>query len=180
MIGMVYKAINDLCGQLGISGREIAELLHVPYSVMAMAAAGKRQLPNALTHSMNSLWTAMENIGAIEAAIVSELPLKSQRQKAVNKELRRLRLQAQNLVLQIERLNEKLTLLNKRCVWLPGWIENECCKKSESRNLAATLLLRKSLVAREKIWIRWQDATAKLDAVHAAVARWESASLQNT
>jgi len=165
---MQASFVDDLRSSLGLTSRQMADLLWINRSGLTMAASGHRPMPGQLLP-----WLTLLQEIADAAPSPGENGWPNQRSFA-GRQLRLLHTELAKNELQQERVDARLEKAERLCTWLPQLLESAICKADENRQAAAALLLRQSQEQRQQYWEQSSQLHARLAALNAAIAHWQT------
>jgi hypothetical protein len=165
--------VEDLRVSLGLTSRQMADLLWVPHSGFSMAAGGHRPLPTHLLPWMSLLQELVKFSPQKKANTTAAEKILAQQQAAfARQQIRLLHMELEKNKLQQERVEAKLQKTERLCAWLPQLLETTLCQSDPDRHSSAELLLRQSIEQRMIYWEQASQLRAKLRALQAAIAHW--------
>jgi hypothetical protein len=165
--------VEDLRVSLGLTSRQMADLLWIPHSGFSMAAGGHRPIPSHLLPWM-MLLRQMANFSQqkkVNAASMEKIAEPQQAAFAMQ-QIRLLRLELKKNELQQERVEAKLQKTETLCTWLPQLLDSALCQSDPDRKSSTELLLRQSTEQRQIYWEQANHLRAKLLALQAAIDHW--------
>jgi hypothetical protein len=157
--------------QTGMSLRELAEIWQVSPATLTLSLQGKRPRPAGLTECLavqgpGEVATSGEPGSAVGTETFPSLAREASRM------LRRLRLQHEALLLQLETTQQTLDMLHTRCGWLPVLLEQPIIQADGTKKLAVQLALRKAIAQRDRVGLRRATLNAQLKGLEAMMAAW--------
>ncbi len=172
---MADPALKYICKQLGINSRQLASLLIIPESTMSMALGGYRQIPKQVKPWLELLEKVANNnniLGKNNEKKASAIHI-----HYIQKQISKQHLQAEKLLLQLERATHKLQQAKRCFAWLPVLLQSELCKADADRRLSVTVMLRQWDEVRNKKMLQICMLEAKLAATEAALGYWNQQNL---
>jgi len=157
--------------QTGMSLRELAEIWQVSPATLTLSLQGKRPRPAGLTECLAvqvpvEVTTSGESGNEVATETAPSLAHEASRI------LRRLRLQYEALLLQLETTQQTLAMLHTRCGWLPVLLEQPTIQSDGTKKLAVQLALRKAIEQRDRVGLRQATLNAQLKGLEAMMAAW--------
>jgi DNA-binding MarR family transcriptional regulator len=157
--------------QTGMSLRELAEIWQVSPATLTLSLQGKRPRPAGLTECLAVQGSAQAATPGESGSAVASETFPSLAREA-SRMLRRLRLQYEALLLQLETAQQTLDMLHTRCGWLPVLLEQPTIQADGTKKLAVQLALRKAIEQRDRLGLRQATLNAQLKGLEAMMAAW--------
>ena len=162
---------NSIRLQTGMSLRELAEIWQVSPATLTLSLQGKRPRPAGLTECLAVKGPAeVATPGESGNEVASETSASLARE--ASRMLRRLRLQYEALLLQLESAQQTLDMLRTRCGWLPLLLEQPTIQADGTKKLAVQFALRKAIEQRDRVGLRRATLNAQLKGLEAMMAAW--------